>query len=344
MRILIVSDAWFPQINGVVRTLNTVRGELEKKGHRVEVIGPSRFRTIPCPTYPEIPLAIDALWRIGRMIRDFDPQAIHIATEGPLGMATRRYCRKRKLPFTTSYHTRFPEYVSARMPIPSNWVYGWLRRFHGAAERTLAPTESIRNDLTRRGFRNVAVWGRGVDTELFRPRSVRVINGRRPVWLFVGRVAVEKNLEAFLGLDLRGTKVVVGDGPMLAELKHRYPDARFVGAKHGEELAEYYSSADAFVFPSRTDTFGLVLLEALASGLPVAAFPVPGPIDVVGGAPVGRLYENLAQAAEDSLEISRDACRQYALSFTWETCAETLLGYMVPFDKPGQTAESAANN
>lgn len=340
MRILVVSDAWFPQVSGVVRTLNTVRGELEKKGHNVEVIGPDRFRTIPCPTYPEIPLAINATWRIGKMIREFDPQAIHIATEGPLGMAARRYCRKRKLPFTSSYHTRFPEYISARAPIPKNWIYRWLRRFHSAAERTLAPTESMRNDLMRRGFRNVVIWGRGVDADQFRPRSVRVIEGRRPIWLYVGRVAVEKNLEAFLGLELRGTKVVVGDGPMLPELKHRYPDALFVGAKKGEELAEFYSSADVFVFPSRTDTFGLVLLEALASGLPIAAFPVPGPIDVVGGAPVGRLYENLARAAEDALELSREDCRQHALKFTWEACAETLLAYLTPFDGAEHAAEA----
>lgn len=338
MKILIVSDAWFPQVNGVVRTLDTVRGELVRKGHEVEVIGPNRFRTVPCPTYPEIRLAFDAVWRIDAMIAKFDPQAIHIATEGPLGMAARRYCRKRNLPFTTSYHTRFPEYLAARLPIPRSWVYGWLRRFHGAAVRTLVPTESMRRDLLRQGFDNVVIWGRGVDTELFRPRDVRVVEGKRPIWLYVGRVAVEKNLEAFLGLELRGTKVVVGDGPQLAELKYRYPEAKFVGAKRGEELAAYYASASVFVFPSRTDTFGLVLLEALASGVPIAAFPVPGPIDVVGAAPVGRLYEDLARAAEDALHLSREDCRNYALKFTWTACAETLFSHLAPIDIAGQAA------
>lgn len=331
MKLLVVTDAWHPQINGVVRTISTVCGILRGDGHAVEVIGPDRFRTIPCPSYPEIRLAWDARWRIGGMMTAFAPDAVHIATEGPLGMAARRVCLKRGWPFTTAYHTRFPEYVSARLPIPESWLYAWLRRFHGKAERVMVATRSMRDELEAHGFGNIAAWSRGVDTDLFRPRNDNVFNLPRPIWLYVGRVSVEKNISAFLGLELEGTKVVVGDGPMLAELRRRYPAVFFAGARQGENLARHYASADVFVFPSRTDTFGLVMLEALASGLPVAAYPVPGPLDVIDGAPVGCLDEDLGKAAEIARGLSRQDCRDYALTFSWRACADQFLGNIEAF-------------
>lgn len=330
MRIAIVSDAWHPQINGVVRTIDTVIGELRSIGHIATCIGPDRFRTIPCPTYPEIRLAIDASWRMKRELSAFDPEAIHIATEGPLGMAARRYCLKRKLPFTTAYHTRFPEYIHARARIPVSWTYAILRRFHRPSQGVMVATRSIRRDLESRGFRNIRDWSRGVDTEIFKPDPDVSLEGKSPIWLYVGRIAVEKNIEAFLRLELPGTRYVVGDGPLLSELKRRYPTVHFVGAKTGSDLVRYYAGADVFVFPSRTDTFGLVLLEALACGVPVAAYPVPGPSDVLNGAKVGCLDENLQNAAVSTLCISRRRCRDHALKFSWRNCALQFLGNLAP--------------
>jgi len=331
MRIVIVSDAWFPQVNGVVRTLSTVRDTLLAQGHAVEVISPDRFRTVPCPTYPEIRLAVWPWGGVRRTIEAFGPDAIHIATEGPLGLAARRYCVRRGLPFTTAFHTKFPEYVQARFRVPASWGYAAMRRFHRRSSGVMVATASLRRALEARGFVNIRTWTRGVDVELFRPGPKDTLGLRRPIWMFVGRVAVEKNIEAFLALDVPGTKVVVGDGPMRETLIRRYPDTHFAGAKFGEELAAHVAAADVFVFPSRTDTFGLVLLEALASGVPVAAYPVTGPLDVIGGTGVGVLDEDLGRAARAALEIPPERCRQFALGYSWAACARMFLDNLAPF-------------
>lgn len=283
MRIALVSDAWLPQINGVVRTLMRTMEELKELGHEIQVFSPDLFRNLPCPTYSEIRLAVLPARRLATLLNAFQPCAIHIATEGPLGHAARRYCLARRLPFTTAFHTRFPEYVKARTGLPLGAGYSVLRRFHAPSGGVMVATPSLEHDLAERGFRNLKRWTRGVDTTMFRPRDKNFLKLPRPIHLYVGRVAVEKNVEAFLKLDLPGSKLVVGSGPQLGELQRRFPDVRFAGPKQGEDLARHYAAADVFVFPSRTDTFGLVLLEALASGLPVAAFPVPGPLDVING-------------------------------------------------------------
>jgi glycosyltransferase involved in cell wall biosynthesis len=331
MRILLVSDAWAPQVNGVVRTLQQMKSECEALGHRVEMISPDQFRTVPCPTYPEIRLALRPGRGIGRRIDAVRPDSIHIATEGPLGIAARGLCRRRGLPFTTSYHTRFPEYVHARLPVPLALGYAWMRWFHRPSKAVMVATRSIRRDLEARGFANVADWSRGVDTELFHPDREPAVELPRPVHLYVGRLAVEKNLEAFLAMPIRaGSKLVVGSGPQLAALRARHPKVHFAGAKFGEELARHYASGDVFVFPSLTDTFGLVLLEALAAGLPVAAYPVPGPLDVIGESGCGVLDPDLARAAERALAIPRTRCRDYALQFSWRRCAEQFLAQLHP--------------
>ena len=339
MKILIVTDAWHPQVNGVVRTLQTTRTELEKLGHTVEVIAPDSFRTVPMPTYPEIRLAVRPGAKLRRMIDAMAPDAIHIATEGPLGFSARRYCLNRGIPFTTAYHTRFPEYIRDRAPVPLRLSYAIVRRFHGPAHAVMVATPSIEADLRARGFKNIRRWTRGVDTDLFRPRTKALFDDLpRPVFLYVGRVAVEKNIEAFLSLDLPGTKVVVGDGPQRAELQAKFPAVRFLGAKHGEDLAAHYAAADVFVFPSRTDTFGLVLLEALASGVPVAAYPVPGPLDVLDGSSVGILDEDLRAACLKALEVPAQACRDYALNFSWRASAEQFLSNLRPLTDEAQAA------
>jgi glycosyltransferase involved in cell wall biosynthesis len=325
MRILIISDAWRPQVNGVVRTLETTVKTLRQDGHEVDVVSPLEFRTIPCPSYPEIRLAIMPGAKVTRRIEAFQPDAIHISTEGPLGWAARRYCLRKGLPFTTAYHTRFPEYVNARFPLPLDLLYKGMRLFHDRAVHTMVATPSLQDDLEARGFRNLVRWTRGVDIELFRPGRRRPLNIPRPIYLYVGRVAVEKNIQAFLDLDLEGSKLVVGDGPMLVQLRQEYPDVTFVGAMHGEELASYYAAADVFVFPSLTDTFGLVLLEALASGVPVAAYPVTGPRDVINGAPVGVLDEDLGRAARGALKIDPLACREFALGYSWRVSTQQFL-------------------
>jgi glycosyltransferase involved in cell wall biosynthesis len=340
MRIVIVSDAWLPQVNGVVRTLMRTVDELKGLGHEMQVISPDLFRSVPCPTYAEIRLAVLPRRHMTRLIDSFQPCAIHIATEGPLGLAARRYCLRRKLPFTTAFHTRFPEYVKARIGLPLPVGYAALRRFHKPASGVMVATASLEHELADRGFRNLRRWTRGVDTELFRPRDKSFFDLPRPVHLYVGRVAVEKNIEAFLKLELAGSKIVVGGGPQLAELSRRYPEVRFAGPRQGEDLACHYAAADVFVFPSRTDTFGLVLLEALASGVPVAAYPVPGPLDVVNGAGVGFLEEDLASAARHALTISPEACRRYALQFSWHRSAEQFLGNLQPFDPAINKPES----
>jgi glycosyltransferase involved in cell wall biosynthesis len=330
--VLIVTDAWYPQVNGVVRTLDTIGHELRKLGHEIHFITPDLFASIPCPTYPEIRLAVLPGRKLAHLIESWEPCVVHIATEGPLGFAARRYCRKRGVPFTTSFHTRFPEYIEARIGIPARWIYPMLRSFHNAADCTMVATETLRADLAARGFGKLQIWGRGVDVELFKPRDKAFLNDPRPIYLYVGRVAVEKNIKDFLDLHMPGSKIVVGDGPQLESLRRAYPRVRFVGAKQGEELARYYAAADVFVFPSRTDTFGNVVLEALASGVPVAAYPVPGPKDILGGTPVGVLESDLAQAAQRALSISPQLCRAFALTYSWRASAEQFLANVIPFD------------
>lgn len=330
MRILLVTDAWHPQVNGVVVTLTNTVKWLQRWGHEVRILSPEGFRTVPMPTYPEIPLALMPGREVARRIRDFEPDAIHIATEGPLGIAARSHCLKRGLAFTTAYHTCFPEYVKPRFHVPLSWTYAWLRRFHGPSSGVLVSTPAIRALLEARGFTNIADWSRGVDLDLFRPAEDRFTDLRRPVFLFVGRVAVEKNLAAFLSLDLPGTKMVVGDGPQRRELEKRFPDAVFAGAKHGAELASYFQRADVFVFPSRTDTFGLVLIEAMACGTPVAAYPVRGPIDVVKDPETGVLDNDLGAAAMAALSLDRDKVRRYAQRYSWEHCSRQFVSSLVP--------------
>ncbi len=328
MKIVIVTDAWTPQVNGVVRTLKQTRKCLEQLGHEVHFITPELFKTIPCPSYPSIPLALFPGRKVAQMLNEHNANAVHIATEGPLGMAARRWCLRNKFQFTTSYHTQFPEYVRLRAPIPLSWTYAWLRRFHGKAVRTLVPTESQRQRLLDRGFDNVEVWGRGVDTQIFTPDKPQQLNLPGPILLNMGRVAVEKNIEAFLNLDVPGSKVVVGDGPDLEQLQRAYPDVLFTGARFGRELASYVAAADVFVFPSRTDTFGLVLLEAMACGVPVAAYPVTGPADVVLDGITGCLNENLAEAVKNALKIDSRACLEYARQNSWLASSEVFASYM----------------
>jgi glycosyltransferase involved in cell wall biosynthesis len=330
LRILLVTDAWAPQVNGVVVTLRNTVAWLERWSHHVHVLSPEGFRTIPMPTYPEIPLAVFPGAKVARRIRDFDPDAIHIATEGPLGIAARAHCVKHGLAFTTAYHTCFPEYVKPRFGIPLGLTYAWLRRFHSASSAILVATPAIRELLEVRGFTGIVDWSRGVDTELFRPGEARFAELPRPVFLFVGRVAVEKNIAGFLALDLPGTKLVVGDGPQRKALEERYPEALFVGMKTGKELASYFQRADVFVFPSRTDTFGLVLVEAMACGTPVAAFPVRGPVDVVKDPAAGVLDEDLHAAALAALSLDRDKVRRYGERFSWEYSSRQFLSSLVP--------------
>ena len=401
MRILIVSDAWFPQLNGVVRALSTTRDQLTQMGHDVEVIGPDGFKTLPCPTYPEIRLALTTPGRVGRMIERFAPDAVHIATEGPLGWCARHWLKHRNIPFTTSFHTMFPLYLKLRGGIPESWSFALLRLFHNAATRTMYSTETLRATLARHGFQTLAQWVRGVDTNLFRPvppaelvepsageregeplakidsageregallanknspaqreetllpnkdpadqRKTTPLTSKnsageretppptntlpRPILMYVGRLAVEKNLSAFLSLNVPGTKVLVGDGPQGAALRQRYPDAVFLGPRFGADLVAHYCAADVLVFPSKTDTLGLVMLEAAACGVPVAALPVPGPNDVIGGSGAGALDNDLAAAIEAALKIDPRACREYALRNTWDVSARQFLNNLAP--------------
>ena len=341
-RILIVSDAWQPQVNGVVRTLSTTARELRALGHTVEVIGPDRFRTIPLPTYPDIRLSMFPRRKLGRLIEAFAPDALHIATEGPLGMSARAWALQRGCAFTTAFHTRFPEYLQARVGMPPKWMYAWLRGFHSSGQGVMVATASLRAELEGRGFSRIRTWSRGVDLDQFRTtlrdeRDPDLSDLPRPLFLYVGRVAVEKNIRAFLDLDLPGSKAVVGGGPQLEELKRDYPNVCFTGPRHGEPLARAYAQGDVFMFPSLTDTFGLVILEALACGTPVAAYPVTGPKDVLANPdgsgtpiPVGAMDTDLRQAALAALNADRAACRAHAERFSWRACAETFLSHLVP--------------
>ncbi len=353
MRIAIASDAWHPQVNGVVRALSTTVDHLRRRGHEVEVIEPSLFRTLPCPTYPEIRLALGCKGAIGRILDGKDPDAVHIATEGPIGWAARGWCVKRGRRFTTSFHTRFPDYVSVRSGIPAEWIWAVMRRFHGAAERTMVVTRTLGDELRARGMSHTHLWPLGVDLDQFNPNVLphpALADLPRPILLNVGRVAVEKNIEAFLSLDVPGTKVVVGGGPALDQLRARYPDALFLGPKRGAELASAYTAADVFVFPSRTDTFGLVNIEALAGGLPIAAFPVAGPVDILGPVGVGThggkrriggLDEDLGQAIARALTADREAAVAEARSYSWEVCTDRFLAGLA-IDRPEQALRRAA--
>jgi len=336
LRILVVTDAWRPQVNGVVRTLEALGRELSAMGHSVHFCTPENQTTLPLPTYPEIRLALFPRQALLRAVDEFQPDCIHIATEGPMGLSARAICLERGYRFTTSFHTRFPDYVHARFPfIPESAVYGALRAFHAPAQATMVSTVSLKRELETHGFNRVTLWSRGVDVELYRPRPRDVfeqlgLNVARPVFLSVGRLAVEKNIAAFLALDLPGTKVVIGEGPERAELQARFPEAVFLGQRTGEELASLYAASDVFVFPSRTDTFGLVLLEALASGTPVAAYPVQGPLDVLGESSIAVLDDDLRDACLRARHISRDSCRNFALTRSWRASAEQFLANLAP--------------
>jgi glycosyltransferase involved in cell wall biosynthesis len=338
MKLLIASDAWEPQVNGVVRTLQATIRELGRRGVTVVVVEPSMFRSMPLPTYADIRLALATPARLRALIDQQRPDAVHISTEGPIGLAARAACVATGRRFTTSYHTRFPEYVSARAPVPEPLSYALLRRFHRRSTRVLVSTRSLRDELERQGFANLAIWPRGVDADLFRPSETSVLDLPRPIFLSVGRLAVEKNLEAFLQLDLPGSKVVVGDGPQEAELRFRFPRAHFLGRRSGAELAAIYASSDVFVFPSLTDTYGIVLLEAAACGLPSAAFPAPGPRDVIGGSGVGVLAPDLRAACMAALRIPRAACRAFALTRSWERATDAFLAHVRPSDEAATAA------
>jgi len=346
MKIMVVTDAWHPQVNGVVRTLGQVARQASAFDAEVEFLSPDQFRTVPMPGYAEIRLAVTGSGGVERHLDRAQPDAIHVATEGPLGHAMRRICVRRGIPFTTSFHTRFPDYLAERLPLPARWTreasWAWLRRFHSPGAAVLAATPTLVSELNTRGFNNVKIWSRGVDAELFNPRAKTDLSLPRPIFLTVGRVAVEKNLEAFLDLELPGTKIIVGDGPERVALAKKYPDAVFLGPQRDDALAGIYAAADVFVFPSRTDTFGLVLLEALASGVPVAAFPATAPRDVIGNTNVGVLDDDLRRACLGALECSRDDCRHFSLAMTWAACARTFLEHVTQAAKSsGAKAPSA---
>jgi glycosyltransferase involved in cell wall biosynthesis len=327
MKVMVATDAWRPQVNGVVRTLGSLARTAAKLGVEIDFLSPEGFWTFPVPTYPGLRLAVPRRKKIAERIETARPDAIHVATEGPIGHAVRAYCIRSGRPFTTSYTTRFPEYISARSPLPQQWIYNVLRRFHAAASVTMVATPSLMTELGGRGFTNLGMWTRGVDVDLFRPDRAIDLDFPRPIFMTVGRIAVEKNLPAFLSLDLPGSKVVIGAGPQAAELKRRYANAKFLGQLDNGILAAHLAAADVFVFPSLTDTFGIVQLEALASGVPVAAFPVTGPKDVIGNDPVGVLNEDLRLACMQALWISRESCREFALRYSWECSARQFIGH-----------------
>lgn len=331
MRIALISDAWHPQINGVVTTLTNTVAALKKLGHTVELITPDRFRTYPWPGYPDVGMAFLCGPKLRPLIKAFKPDALHLVTEGSIGFAARRFCLELDYRYTTSYLSQFPEYFKLRIGFPL-WISStYLRWFHSESARVMVATPSLAGEMQNKGYRNLVCWSRGVDAELFKPRSKDFLSDPRPIFMFTGRVAVEKNIEAFLSLDLPGTKYVVGDGPSRELLQKKYPHVRFTGYQQGENLARYIAAADVFVFPSLTDTFGVVLLEALASGVPVAAFPVQAPRDVITDSQVGILATDLQQAALQALSLKPAACREYALNFTWEKCTQQFVSNLVPF-------------
>lgn len=345
MKLTLVTDAWEPQVNGVVRTLTTTVRLLAERGVRVQVISPDQFWSLPMPSYPEIRLAMTSQRRVARMIREFRPDALHIATEGPLGWLARRWAVASNMCFTTSFHTRFPDYVAARIGINADRVWRVLRRFHGQASAIMVATPRLAAELGSHGLTHTRPWSRGVDTQLFRPDVAphpAAAGLKRPLALHVGRVAIEKNIEAFLSAAWPGDKLVVGDGPALDALQKRYPDAHFLGGLHGPALASAYAAADVLAFPSRTDTFGLVMIEALACGTPVAGYPVPGPLDVIGAggygvdgrAPgrIGAVAHDLGEAMQMALKARRADCVAAGRRYSWDACVDQFLAALVMGD------------
>jgi glycosyltransferase involved in cell wall biosynthesis len=333
LRIALISDAWHPQINGVVTTLANTGAALHRLGHTVELITPDLFRTWPCPGYPDVGMAFLCGPKLRPMLKAFKPDALHLATESSIGFAARRFCREFGYRYTTSFHSRFPEYFKLRAGVPLIVTYTYLRWFHERSVRVMVSTESLRHELSRKGFKNLALWSRGVDTELFRPRDKDFIRDTRPIVMYAGRVAIEKNVDDFLKLDLPGTKYVIGDGPQRPELQQKYPAARFLGYQTGETLARYMAAADTVVFPSRNDTFGLVILEALACGVPVAAYPVQGPKDILTGERAGILDSDLRQAALKALTLNPQDCRKFAMQYSWAHSARQFAGNLAPMNK-----------
>lgn len=340
LKIAFITDAWHPQINGVVTTIENTCKTLRAQGHEVLLIAPDRFTTVPCPSYPSIKLSIFCYAKVKQLLHEFQPDHIHIATEGPLGLAARKYCLKHQLAFTSSFHTLFAEYVNLRFKVPVSWGYRLLRWFHRPATHTMVATQQVQEDLVKRGFsaEKFVRWSRGVDTERFKPRANSAVEHPRPLSMYVGRVAIEKNLEDFLNLDIPGTKMVVGDGPALSKLQKNYPEAVFTGFQTGDTLAEIMASADVFVFPSKTDTFGIVMLDALASGVPVAAYPVQGPVDVLLNDETGCMRTDLHDAFHAALKLDKARCRQHALEYSWQNCSAQFLHNLVPV-KPSAHAE-----
>jgi glycosyltransferase involved in cell wall biosynthesis len=328
MKIAIITDAWEPQVNGVVTTLKATAEELKKLGHKVTILSHIGHKTMPCPGYKSIRVALFPAKKLARDLKTIDPDAIHIATEGPLGIAARRWCLKNNITFTTSYHTQFPEYLRLRLPIPTSWSYAWFRHFHSKAKYTLVPSQSQKRRLKRRGFGHVKVWGRGVDTQVFKPSNPQELDFPKPIMVYMGRISVEKNIDAFLSLDLLGTKLVIGDGPDLARLKQKFPAAIFVGNKSGHELASWLASSDVFVFPSKTDTFGLVNLEAMACGLPVAAYPVTGPKDIIQEGITGIMDNDLKVAINKALILNPQDCIDYAQQTNWFKVTTIFASYL----------------
>jgi glycosyltransferase involved in cell wall biosynthesis len=336
MRLALLTDAWSPQVNGVVTTWTQVVRRLRERGHDVLVVHPAMFRTVPLPRYPDIRLAVLPSRRLSLLLNEFTPDAVHIPTEGPIGLAGRSFCRRRGIPFTTSFHTHFAKYGKQYFHVPASVSYRAMRWFHGGAHCTLVPTASVKRELEEQRFdaSRLIVWTRGVDTDLFRPRPGDIATTSlysdlpRPVLVCCGRVAREKNIEAFLDLAVAGSKVVIGDGPARAALQRKYPATRFVGMRHGEDLASHIAAGDVFVFPSRTDTFGVVMLEAMACGLPVAAYPVTGPIDVVRHGVSGMLDDDLGAAVSGALALDRAAARAHAMEFSWDRCVNVLLDHL----------------
>lgn len=333
MQITLISDAWHPQVNGIVTVVVQLSQALTRLGHAVTIITPDRFRTWPCPGYPDVRLAFLCGPRLRPLIAASQPDAIHLMTEGPVGFAARRYCRQRRLPYTTSFHSYFPEYLKLRAHIPLMVSYGYLRWFHARSTRLLVTTDALCQSLARKGFANLAAWPPGVDTESFRPREKAFLGDSRPIFMYLGRVAIEKNVEDFLRLDLPGTKYVVGEGPQRPLLAARYPAVRFTGCLQGERLAHTLAAADVLVFPSRTDTFGLAMLEALACGVPVAAYPVQGPADVIRDPRVGCLNGDLRRAALDARSLNAADCRRYALQWSWEASARRFAELLAPLTR-----------
>jgi glycosyltransferase involved in cell wall biosynthesis len=325
MRIAIATDCWFPQINGIARTLDATAREIVAMGHEVRLLTPDDFPHVPLPRYTDDRIVFAWYPKLARLMREFSPDYVHIATQGLLGLSARIWCWRNAKPFQTSFHTRFPEYAAIRLGLPKGLMYAYFRRFHGSTAPVLVPSQSLADELARHGFRNLRLWRRGVNTDLYRPRRKAWTHYPRPIHLYVGRIAEEKNVEAFLRAPVDGTKLVVGDGPQLAALRSAYPGAVFAGARHGEKLAEFYAEADVLVFPSLLDTFGLVVLEALASGVPVAAFPVPHLVETFGADGVVTLDDDLARACRRARAIAPEDCRAVAMQFSWEACTRQFM-------------------